>query len=503
MTSHQNSPVLSAEGLTKDYPGVRAVDNVSFSIDSRTIHCLIGENGAGKSTLIKMLTGALQPTSGTMKVNGSIYEPGNPHEARKHGIATLFQELHVVDELTVLENLTLGMERSRFGFLIKSDLDDRVIQTLASIEPSIEPSARVSSLSVAQKQIIEIARAASSGANVIIMDEPTAALSEREVDRLFGVIRRLREAAVTVVYISHKLDEILQLGDVVTVLRDGKHIATKLLSEVAGRPELIEMMLGRNVFQDYTPRTTVTEESVLTARGLTSNLLKDVSFHIKKGEIVGFYGLVGAGKTEIARALFGADKVSGSILFEGREVGHSPKQAIAAGIALVPEERRTQGLFTSLTIRENIPVMNLHRLSDKGVFRSSDEQAAAIEYVGKLSIATDSIEKHTEKLSGGNQQKVVLAKCLFSQANLLLLDEPTRGVDVGAKMEIYDIIRNLADEGNSVAIFSTELEEVLGICDRIFLLYSGALEAEVINGPDVDATHILNIVTGGHEGAVQ
>jgi ribose transport system ATP-binding protein len=503
LTNQQNSSALSVEGLTKDYPGVRAVDDVSFSIDFGTIHCLIGENGAGKSTLIKMLTGAFQPTSGTMKVNGSVYEPNNPHEAREYGIATLFQELHVVDELTVLENLTLGMERSRFGFLIKSDLDERVIQTLASIEPSIDPSARVSSLSVAQKQIIEIARAASSGANIIIMDEPTAALSEREVDRLFGVIRRLREATVTVVYISHKLDEILQLGDAVTVLRDGKHIATKPLSEVAGRSELIEMMIGRSVFQDYTPRTTVTDESVLTVVGLTSKLLKDVSFHINKGEIVGFYGLVGAGKTEIARALFGADKASGSILFKGREVGHSPKQAIAAGIALVPEERRTQGLFTSLTIRENIPVMNLHRLSDRGVFRSSDELAAATEYVDKLSIATDSIEKHTEKLSGGNQQKVVLAKCLYSQADLLLLDEPTRGVDVGAKTEIYDIIRNLADEGNSVAVFSSELEEVLGICDRIFLLYSGALEAEVINGPDVDATHILNVVTGGHEGVVQ
>jgi len=502
LKSQQRSPVLTAEGLTKDYPGVRAVDDVSFAIETGTIHCLIGENGAGKSTFIKMLTGALQPTSGIMRVNGSVYEPGNPHEAREHGIATLFQELHVVDELTVLENLTLGMERSRFGFLIKSDLDDRVIQTLASIEPSIDPSARVSSLSVAQKQIIEITRAASSGASVIIMDEPTAALSEREVDRLFSVIRRLQEAAVTVVYISHKLDEILQLGNAVTVLRDGKHIATKPLSEVAGRSELIEMMIGRSVFQDYTPRASVSDETVLTARGLTSKLLKDVSFDINKGEIVGFYGLVGAGKTEIARALFGADKVSGSIHFKGREVGHSPKEAIAAGIALVPEERRTQGLFTSLTIRENIPVMNLHRLSDRGVFRSSDEMTAAIEYVGKLSIATDSIEKHTEKLSGGNQQKVVLAKCLFSQADLLLLDEPTRGVDVGAKTEIYDIIRDLADEGNSAAVFSTELEEVLGLCDRIFLLYSGRLEAEIINGPDVDVTQILNIVTGGHEGVV-
>ena len=501
MTEKQPPPVLSIHGLTKDFPGVRAVDDVSLSIESGTIHCLVGENGAGKSTLIKMLTGALLPTSGTMRINGSEYKPNNLQDARDAGIATLFQELHVVDELTVLENLTLGMERSRFGFLIKSDLDDRVIRTLKAIEPSIDPSARVSSLSVAQKQIIEIARAASSGANVIIMDEPTAALSEREVERLFGVIRRLRKEAVTVIFISHKLDEILQLGETVTVLRDGKHIATKLLKHIAGRSELIEMMIGRSVFQSYTPSTTVRKEAVLTAKGLTNNLLKDVSFHINRGEIVGFYGLVGAGKTEIARALFGADEVSGSILFKGQEIGRSPKDTIAAGIALVPEERRTQGLFTELTIRQNIPVMNLHRMSDRGIFRSLDEQTAAVDYVNQLSIATDSIDKHVKKLSGGNQQKVVLAKCLFSQADLLLLDEPTRGVDVGAKTEIYDIIRGLAEVGKSVAVFSSELEEVLGICDRIFLLYSGSLKSEIINNADVDVSHILNIVTGG-EGVV-
>jgi ribose transport system ATP-binding protein len=501
LTEKQPPPVLSIHGLTKDFPGVRAVDDVSLSIESSTIHCLVGENGAGKSTLIKMLTGALLPTSGTMRINGSEYKPNNLQDAREAGIATLFQELHVVDELTVSENLTLGMERSRFGFLIKSDLDDRVIRTLKAIEPSIDPSARVSSLSVAQKQIIEIARAASSGANVIIMDEPTAALSEREVERLFGVIRRLRKEAVTVIFISHKLDEILQLGETVTVLRDGKHIATKLLKDIAGRSELIEMMIGRSVFQSYTPSTTVRKEAVLTAKGLTNNLLKDVSFHINRGEIVGFYGLVGAGKTEIARALFGADEVSGSILFKGQKIGRSPKDTIASGIALVPEERRTQGLFTEFTIRKNIPVMNLHRMSDRGIFRSLDEQTAAVDYVNQLSIATDSIDKHVKKLSGGNQQKVVLAKCLFSQADLLLLDEPTRGVDVGAKTEIYDIIRSLAGEGKSVAVFSSELEEVLGICDRIFLLYSGSLKSEIINNADVDVSHILNIVTGG-EGVV-
>ncbi len=499
MTINETSTVLSVEGLTKDYPGVRAVDDVSFSIENSTVHCLVGENGAGKSTLVKMLTGALEPTSGGMMVNGAAYAPTSPSEARSGGIATLFQELHVVDELTVLENLTLGMEKSRFGFFVKSDLEDRVIRTLATIEPSIDPAARVSTLSVAQKQIIEIARAASSGANIIIMDEPTAALSEREVLRLFTVIRRLRESNVTVIYISHKLDEIFELGDNVTVMRDGKHIATCPLTQVDGRGELIEMMIGRTVFQNYEARGTVGDKVMLKAEGLSNALLKDVSFDIKSGEIIGFYGLVGAGKTEVARALFGADSFEGRVTFKGQPSGKTPKQAIASGIALVPEERRTQGLFTSLTIRENIPVMNLPRVSQGGVFKAADVQDAALDYVKQLGIATSSIEKHTEKLSGGNQQKVVLAKCLFSEADLLLLDEPTRGVDVGAKTEIYDIIKSLADHGNSVAVFSSELEEVLGICDRVFLMFDGRLQEEIINGPDVDIAHILNVVTGGQE----
>lgn len=502
MNTQNSTTVLSIEGLVKDYPGVRAVNNVSFSIERSTVHCLIGENGAGKSTLVKMITGAIQPTQGSMKVNGTPYKPNGTQSARESGIATLFQELHVVDELTVLENLTLGMEQSRFGFLVKSDLDARVINTLATIEPSIDPYARVSTLSVAQKQIVEIARASSSGASVIIMDEPTAALSEREVERLFGVIRRLQQQHVTVIYISHKLDEVLSLGDRVTVMRDGQHIATKSMNNVNGREELIEMMIGRSIRHDYTPRDTVSDDVFLSVEKLCNHRLKEVSFTIKKGEIVGFYGLVGAGKTEIARAIFGADEVSGTIKLNGQQVGRSPREAIAAGIALVPEERRTQGLFTNLTIRENIPVMNLPRMSDFGVFKEQDELNAAHEYVEKLSIATSSIEKHAEKLSGGNQQKVVIAKCLFSQAKLLLLDEPTRGVDVGAKKEIYDLVKQLANQGNSVAVFSTELEEILGVCDRIFLLYDGSLVSEITNGPNIDTNFILNAATGGLREAV-
>lgn len=488
---------LTVSALTKDYPGVRAVDTVSFDIERNTVHCLVGENGAGKSTIVKMLTGALAPTSGSMQVMGMDYKPTCTQEAREGGIGTLFQELHVVDQLTVLENLTMGLEKSRFGFLVKSDLDEQAVQTLAAIEPSIDPKARVSSLSVAQKQIVEIARAASSGASIIIMDEPTAALSEREVERLFTVIRRLRKADVTVIYISHKLDEIFELGDNVTVMRDGKHIATKPLSDVDGRPELIELMVGRAVSHDYVPRRNVSDKTVLKVQGLSNHLLSDVSFEVKEGEIVGFFGLVGAGKTEVARAIFGADPADGVVDFRGRKKACSPKQAIENGIALVPEERRTQGLFTGLTIRRNIPIMNINRLARFGIFSSETEKSVAEEYVHKLGIATNSVDKYAEKLSGGNQQKVVLSKCLFADSDLLLLDEPTRGVDVGAKSEIYDLIRSFADGGKSVCVFSSELEEVLGICDRIFLMYDGQIQSELQNGADVDIANILNVVTGG------
>ena len=351
---------------------------------------------------------------------------------------------------------------------------------------------------MAQKQIVEIARAASSGASVIIMDEPTAALSEREVERLFRVIRRLRESDVTVVYISHKLDEVFELGDAVTVLRDGRHIETKPLAEVAGRAELIEMMIGRTVFHGYRPRVTADAPIALVAEHLTNDLLRDVSFDVRRGEVVGFYGLMGAGKTEIARAIFGADRLTdGTITLGDQRIRPTPRTAIAAGIALVPEERRTQGLFARLTIRQNIPVMNLRRLASRGVIHAAEERSAATGYVEMLRIATDSIDKSVAKLSGGNQQKVVLAKCLFANAGLLLLDEPTRGVDVGAKAEIYDIIRGLADSGTSIAVFSSELDEVLGICDRIYLLFAGSLVATVRNGPDVDPGWIMDVVTGG------
>ena len=489
--------LLEIRNLTKEFPGVRAVDDVSFNIYKNTVHCLVGENGAGKSTLIKILTGALARTSGTILMNGRQYSAQNPRDAKQKGVSTLFQELNVVDQLTVEENLTLGMEDTWFGFLRKTDKIKKMVAVLKTIEPSIHPKQRVSELSIAQKQMVEIARAVASESEVIIMDEPTAAISEEEIQRLFVIIKGLRAKNVTVIYISHRLDEIFELADNVTVMRDGKHIETKPITEVKNRAELIKLMIGKAVYEQYVARDLTDAENLLEVKNLSNKKLKDISFEVKRGEIVGFYGLVGAGKTELARAIYGADKYTGEVIFKGKKLGHLPDKVISAGIAMVPEERRSQGLFTLLTIRSNIPVMNMGKISKMGFINAAKDMHAALDFIKKLGITTSSSEKEAAKLSGGNQQKVVFSKCLFADADLLILDEPTRGVDVGAKSEIYKIVRQLSQEGKSIIFCSSELPEILNMCDRIFLLYDGNLRAGLANCRDIDSEKLLHICTGG------
>ena len=489
--------VLEIRGLVKDFSSVRAVNDVSFDIRRNTVHCLVGENGAGKSTLIKILTGALQRTAGRVLLNGKDYAPRGPREAKQKGISTLFQELNVVDQLTVAENLTLGMEDTTLGFLRRTDKINRMVSVMNSLEPSIRPHQRVSTLSVAQKQIVEIAKAVAAEADVLIMDEPTAAISEGEIARLFAIVKALRDKNVTVIYISHRLDEIFELGDVVTVMRDGRHIATRPVAEVKDRSELIRMMIGKTVFEGYEAREGGKKDVVLEAKNLSNHKLKDVSFEVRQGEIAGFYGLVGAGKTELARAIYGADPYRGEVTFRGKKLPPRPDQVIAAGIALVPEERRSQGLFTILTVRGNVPVMNMAKISRRGFIDAAAERRVTLEAVERLRIATSSTEKETAKLSGGNQQKVVFAKCLFADADLLMLDEPTRGIDVGAKSEIYGIIRKLSREGKSILVFSSELTEIVNLCDTVHLLYDGELKATLENGRGVDSQRIMHVVTGG------
>jgi ribose transport system ATP-binding protein len=475
---------------------VRAVNDVSFDIKRNTVHCLVGENGAGKSTLIKILTGAYSRTSGKILLNGQEFTPASTKEAKERGISTLFQELNVVDQLTVEENLTLGMEDTKFGFLRRTDKINKIVSVMNSLEPSIRPQQLVSTLSVAKKQIVEIAKAVASESDIIIMDEPTAAISESEIARLFAIIKSLREKNVTVIYISHRLDEIFEIGDYVTVMRDGRHIDTKPLSEVKDRSELIKMMIGKTVFEQYTPRERDSEDIILQVNHLSNHKLKDISFNVSRGEIAGFYGLVGAGKTELARAIYGADPYTGDITFKGKKLIPSPDRVIEAGITLVPEERRSQGLFTVLTIRGNIPVMNMKKISRNGFINGAREREVTLEYIDKLRIATSSTEKEAAQLSGGNQQKVVLSKCLFANADLLMMDEPTRGIDVGAKSEIYSIIRQLATQGKSILIFSSELPEVVNICDTIYLLYDGSMQDVICNGGEIDGEMIMHAVSG-------
>ncbi|MEE9306453.1 MAG: sugar ABC transporter ATP-binding protein [Spirochaetia bacterium] len=489
--------VLEIQDLVKEFPSVRAVNNVSFDIKRNTVHCLVGENGAGKSTLIKILTGAYMKTSGTVLLNGEEHNPHSPRDAKQRGISTLFQELNVVDQLTVEENLTLGMEDTRLGFFRKTDKINKMVNVMKSLEPSISPRQLVSTLSVAKKQIVEIAKAVATESDIIIMDEPTASISESEIARLFKIVKSLRAKNVTVIYISHRLDEVFELGDYVTVMRDGKHIGTKPVAEIKDRSELIRMMIGKTVFEEYTPKEGGSQETILQVKDLCNHKLNGISFEIHKGEIVGFYGLVGAGKTELARALYGVDEYRGEITFKGKKLPATPDKVIAAGIALVPEERRTQGLFTVLTIRGNVPVMNMEKISRYGFINSTQERKVTLEYIDRLRIATNSTEKEAAKLSGGNQQKVVFSKCLFADADLLMLDEPTRGIDVGAKSEIYGIIRRLSEEGKSIMIFSSELPEVVNICDTIYLLFDGSMKAMMKNGPDIDSEKIIHIVTGG------
>ena len=491
--------ILEIRNLTKDYPGVRAIDDVSFDIQKNTVHCLVGENGAGKSTLIKVLTGAIQRSSGTILLNGKDYTASNPSEARKRGISTLFQELNVVDQLSVTENLTLGIEDTKYGFINKrSEKIRNVLETLHDLDPGIDPKARVGTLSVAKKQILEICKAVSSKAEVIIMDEPTAALSEAEIEKLFQIVKDLRRNNVTVIYISHRLDEIFELADNVTVLRDGKHIETKPISEVKDRSDLIRLMIGKTVYESYVAPDVAPTEELLAVEHLTNKKLKDISFRVKKGEIIGFYGLIGAGKTEIARAIYGLDPYHGEIRLNGEVLKPSPSRAVQSGIVMAPEERRTQGLFTMLSIRYNVPVLDLKKISRIGFIDAPKERSVTQSYVEQLKVATNTIEKETAKLSGGNQQKIVFAKSLFSEPELLLLDEPTRGIDVGAKSEIYSIIRDLRKEGKSVIIFSSELSEIVNMCDRIFLLYDGELKKEILNGQEeIDTRNIIHIVTGG------
>lgn len=503
-----NEDIIQVDGVSKYFPGVQALKDINVRIKRNTVHCIVGENGAGKSTLIKLLTGAESIDEGTVTLDGQPYRPKNTKSALGNGISTLFQELNIVDGLTILDNLTLGEEKRKFGIIQKDPAAEAKYRELvASFLPDVQLSKKVGSLSIAQKQLVEIVKAIATESKVIIMDEPTAALSDEEVTRLFKIIEELKEKHTTIIYISHRLSEIFEIGDYVTVMRDGMVVDTLKIEEIESRSQLIKMMTGKLLAEKYMGNEHIDySKKVLTVEGLSNKILHDIDFELYEGEILGFYGLIGSGKTEIARAIYGADKASGVISVAGEEKDiHSPRDAINDGIAMLPEERRTQGLCTVLSIRDNIPMMNIKSiLAAKAVTSTRKENELADYYIDRLRIKCRDAKQQTAFLSGGNQQKVVFAKCMNAQPKILLLDEPTRGVDVGAKEEIYNLMRECSEQKMSIIVFSSDLPEIINICDRIVLMHEGRKKAEIKNSiefgnDELNADRIMHIINGVEE----
>ena len=489
--------IFKIRNLCKNYPGVQALKNANLDIIKNTVHCIVGENGAGKSTLIKILTCAEERTGGEVFYNGMEYRPHSIRDAMGMGISTLFQELNVVDQLTVEENLTLGRERTKFGILKKIDESDKVFEMLNEIAPGISLRTKVANLSYAEKQVIEIVKAVGVDANLIIMDEPTASLSDQEAKQLFTVIKKLKNQDITIIYISHILNDIFAIGDYVTVFRDGGVIGTERVSDIT-TDGLIKMMVGKVVVEHYVSRDIDHAKKVLDIKNLTTRKLHNINFDLYKGEIIGFYGLLGAGKSEIAQALYGLDAIkSGQIKVNGKAVSYKiPKDSIRAGIAMVPEERLSEGLIMKLSIRSNISITNLKKITKFLMVDLKKEKSVAAEYVKKMNIKAKSIEQRVATLSGGNQQKVVVSKCLNADSLILLMDEPTRGIDVGAKEEMHKVIRNLAKEGASIIIFSSEYPEIVNLCDRIFLLCEGEI-IKAVDNRNARIEEIMSIITQG------
>ena len=505
----ENDAILSIKGIDKEYPGVHALDRIDFDIYRNSIHCIIGENGSGKSTFIKILTGVVAKTSGTILFNGKPFDAKSVKDAKSHGIVALYQELNVVNDLTVEENLTLGREKHRFGMIQQDDSLDKTILILKELDKTIKLDMTVGELSTAQKQIIEIVKAVSIDCKVLVMDEPTASLSEEETRKIFEVVKKLKASGMTVIYISHKLSEVFEIGDRVTVFRDGKIIATKTIQEINKECkgdisdaclELVKMMLGRVVIESYTPGKTERSEKILEVRNLSTDLLKGVNFDLFKGEILGFYGLVGAGKTEVARVLFGIDVYSGDIRIKGKIARlKRVRDALKNGIAMIPEERREDGVFGKLSIKNNIPMMKIKSILRNGIISRQKENKIADDYIKRLSIAARDREQKVAFLSGGNQQKVVISKCLNRESDVLLMDEPTRGIDVGAKLEIHNITRNLANQGKGVIVFSSELPEILHLCDRIVFMNNGRVSTIIKNGNNLNNDDIMKIIAAGEQ----
>ncbi len=497
--SMSREAILQVKGMRKEFPGVLALENVDFSVQQGEVRALVGENGAGKSTLIKILTGVYQPDGGELLFKGRKTTIAGPLAGQQMGISVVHQELNLIEDLSICENIFLGrpLLKKAFPHLIDWQLMNRESSALLErLKVALDVGEKVKNLSVAQKQIVEIAKALSYNCEIMIMDEPSATLTENELQVLFDVIFELKRQGVTIIYISHRLEEIFKIADTVTVLRDGRHIVTGKVADT-DRSELIRSMVGRSMDNEYPKRSGVIGDTLLEVSHFTSSRLKDVSLQLKSGEILGVAGLVGAGRTELARAIFGADrKDGGTLLLRGTEEKiHAVSDAVRKGLGLVPEERKNDGLVLGMTLRENISLTKIEKVENSVLLSPAKELKLSNEYIQKLRIITPGPEQLVKNLSGGNQQKVVLAKWLVADSDILIFDEPTRGIDVGAKYEIYLLLNELVQAGKSIIMISSELPELLGMSDRIIVMHEGKITGE-LSREEADQEKIMNLAAG-------
>jgi len=479
-------PFLEFSGLTKRFPGVLALDGVGFAVEEGTCHALIGENGAGKSTLGKILAGVHRADAGEIRLAGRVVAPSSPLAARELGIAMVHQELAFCPNLTVAENLCLGdLPRRTLGWVDRAALHARAREMLASIHADVDPGAVIGTLSTGKEQLVQIAAAVGTGARVIVMDEPSSSLSAGETQELFALVRKLKARGITLLYVSHRMEELFALCDGITVLRDGRHVATERIADTTPQ-RVVTQMIGRELLVQtprHLDRPPAAERLKVTGLG-SPGKFRDVSFAVRAGEIVGLAGLVGAGRSEVAQAILGLDPdATGTVAVHGRVLpGGSIQAALAAGLGLVPEDRKRQGLVLPLNCRENTALAALPLLSRLGWVRRREERALARKYAERLRVKAPTLETVIGSLSGGNQQKIALAKWLARECDVLIVDEPTRGIDVGAKAEIYQLLDELAGEGKAILMISSELPELIGLCTRILVMREGRMAGEAARG---------------------
>ena len=490
---------IEMRGINKSFGTNQVLKDAGFVLEDGEVHALMGENGAGKSTLMKILTGVYTKDAGTILVDGQEVNYKNPQEAEKAGIVFIYQELNVLFDLTVEENLFMGKEiTKKFGICDKKAMRAKAQEVMDRMGVQIPVDAVMSDLSVGQQQMVEICKALMVDAKVLIMDEPTAALTQSETKVLFEVINSLRAKGVSIVYISHRMEEIFELCDRITILRDGSYIGTRYIRDI-NMDDIVQMMIGREIGERYPKREVAIGPEVIRVEGLThEKLFRDVSFSVRAGEVLGVSGLMGAGRTEIMHAIFGnLPTVSGKIFIDGQEISiKNPRQAIAAGIGFITEDRKTEGLLLEKSIAENIELANLGKVSDKSILSKSKGAGLVKRGIEEFRIRCFGPDHECGNLSGGNQQKVVLAKWIYTDPKILILDEPTRGVDIGAKKEIYNVINDLAAKGVAVIMVSSELPEVLGMSDRVMVVHEGHVTG-IIDGTAADQAKVMTLATGG------